>query len=160
MPSVQLELMTRELCHALYRDWENDPAIYMDMRQFRPYRYDPAAVDRYFDAKQEPSRMLFAIMLEGKPIGELQLKKIDRAEGCCTLSIHMQCDAYKGNGYGTEAERLAVRFAFSDLQLSTVYADTVVKNAVSRHVLEKVGFRFFREEGDFRYYRLDKEDFR
>ena len=78
MEEISLCIMTRELCQELYKYWENDPAIYMDMDKFKPYRYNEEAVDRYFESKQTPSRVLFAIMKDGKPIGELQLKQIDR----------------------------------------------------------------------------------
>lgn len=60
MDQISLCVMTRELCHQLYQGWENDPAIYMDMGLFSPYCYSKEAVDRYFDAKQTPDRVLFA----------------------------------------------------------------------------------------------------
>ena len=91
MQTIQLKAMTRELCHELYRRWTNDASIYMDMRLFRPYVYNEAAVNRYFDAKgSDASRRLFAIMLGDQVIGELQLKQIDYDKKECTLSIHMQ----------------------------------------------------------------------
>ena len=106
MPTIQLKAMTRELCHELYKHWTNDASIYMDMHLFQPYVYDEAAVNRYFDMKgQDASRRLFAIMLGDKVIGELQLKQIDHDKKECSLSIHMQNDAVKGKGYGTQAER-------------------------------------------------------
>ena len=154
MEDISLSVMTRELCRELYSGWENDPAIYMDMDKFAPYRYDEAAVDRYFDARQEPSRVLFAIMRDGKPIGELQLKGIDRERRECTLSIHMQNDAVKGRGYGTIAEKLALKYAFDTLGMTAVNADTVLKNTRSQHVLEKVGFKYLEEKDGFKYYRF------
>ena len=158
MNSVSLQPMTRELCHQLYRHWENDESIYMDMSLFKPYAYDEEAVDRYFDTRQEPSRIMFAIMHDGSPIGELQLKHIDPVQHECTLSIHMQNDNAKGHGYGTQAEKQAIEFAFEKLGMRVVNADTVIKNVRSQHVLEKVGFRFIREEGIFRYYRYEQRD--
>lgn len=104
--------MTRELCHELYKGWSNDESIYMDMSLFKPYVYDKASVDRYFDSKNEPSRIVFAIMFDDKPIGELQLKQINREKAECTLSIHMQNDSVKGKGYGTQAECMVVKYAF------------------------------------------------
>lgn len=154
---ITLKRMTRQLCHRIFREWENDPAIYADLSEFHPYRYDADRVDRYFDRKQEPSRILFAIMNGEEPIGELQLKKIDPDRKECTLSIHLKNDSVKGRGFGTQAEKLAVEYAFRELGMNTVLADTVLKNLRSRHVLEKVGFRFFNEEGAFRYYRIDRE---
>lgn len=157
MDQISLCVMTRELCHQLYQGWENDPAIYMDMGLFSPYRYSKEAVDRYFDAKQTPGRVLFAILKDGAPVGELQLKQIDREKRECTLSVHMQNDGVKGRGYGTQAERLALRYAFDVLDMAAVNADTVVKNTRSQHILEKLGFQHVGDEGDFRYYRCRRE---
>ena len=171
MPTIQLKAMTRELCHELYKHWTNDASIYMDMHLFQPYVYDEAAVNRYFDMKgQDASRRLFAIMLGDKVIGELQLKQIDHDKKECSLSIHMQNDAVKGRGYGTQAERLAGKTAFlgprakgwaekpafDELGMAAVNADTIRKNTRSQHVLEKVGFRFVGEDETFKYYRIEQ----
>lgn len=157
MEEVFLCVMTRELCHELYQSWENDPAIYNDMDLFTPYHYDKDKVDQYFDSKQGPSRVLFAIMKDGKPIGEIHLKQIDMERKECTLSIHMQNDAVKGRGYGTQAEKLALKYAFDVLGMSTVNADTVIKNTRSQHVLEKVGFQYMGEKDGFKYYRCVRQ---
>lgn len=156
MDEISLCVMTRELCHRLYSGWENDPSIYADMNLFTPYRYDKNAVDRYFDAKQDRSRILFAIMKGDDPIGELQLKQIDMKHRECTLSIHLQNDTVKGKGYGTRAEQLAIRYAFNVLGMVAVNADTILKNTRSQHVLEKVGFRLMKEENGFKYYRFER----
>ncbi len=104
-----------------------------------------------------PDRVLFAVLKDGVPIGELQLKQIDREKRECTLSVHMQNDGVKGRGYGTQAERLALRYAFDVLGMGAVNADTVVKNTRSQHILEKLGFQHVRDEGDFRYYCCRRE---
>jgi len=152
--------MTRELCHAFFRDFERDPAIYMDMDAFSEYRYDPAKADAYFDSQQIPSRIVFMVLLNKKPVGEVKLKNIDAEKRECTLGIHLQNDSVKGKGLGTEAERLALEYAFKALGMDAVNADAVQKNRRSQHVLEKVGFRFLREDEMFRYYRCDRESFR
>lgn len=157
MQKIRLQKMTRELCHELYKGWQNDDAIFMDMSMFNPFEYSPEKVDRYFDSKQESTRILFAIMLEDKPIGEVQLKQIDFDNKECELSIHMQNDDFKCKGYGTEAERLAIQYAFKELGLVIVNADTVVKNTRSQHILNKLGFEFIKQDGDFKYYQLEKK---
>ena len=156
MNEISLRIMTKELCHELYKNWENDPSIYMDMNLFTPYKYNEDAVNKYFEDKQTPSRILFAIMKDGKPIGELQLKNINLGNKECTLSIHMQNDSVKGHGYGTRAEHLAIEYAFEVLGMVAVNADTIIKNERSQHVLEKVGFKFIKQENDFKYYRYDR----
>lgn len=158
MEEISLCVMTRELCHALYQNWEQDPDIYMDMELFAPYVYSADKVDRYFDKKQQdPACVYFAIMKGGAPVGELLLKKIDRERRECTLSIHMQNDTVKGKGYGTRAERQALQYAFEVLGMTAVNADTVMKNTRSQHVLEKLGFRHIKDEGGFRYYQVRTE---
>ena len=157
MDEITLQIMSREQCHELYMGWENDPAIYRNPASFQQYQYDAEAVDRYYDAKQSPSRVLFAIVKDGRTIGELHLKSIDWTKKECTLSIHMQNDAGKGKGYGTKAERLALEYAFTVMGMNVVCADAIVKNIRSQHVLEKVGFTFVKEENGFRYYRCERE---
>ena len=154
---VTLQLMTRALCHEFYRDFENDPDIFMDMSLFKPYRYDPEQVDRYFAARQGADRVTLAVIVRGRPVGEVQLKRIDREKGQCELSIHMQNDSVKGKGYGTQAERLALEYAFDVLGMRAVNADAVLKNRRSQHILEKVGFRYIGEDETFKYYRFERE---
>ncbi len=156
MEELKLQHMTRELCHKLYKEWENDEAIYMDMSLFKPYVYNEDAVNRYYDLKQDSSIMMFAIMLSNKPIGELQLKQIDYDKKECTLSIHMQNDNFKGKGYGTKAEQLAIKYAFDELGMNAVNADTVKKNTRSQHVIEKVGFKYIKEDDSFIYYIIQR----
>lgn len=154
---ISLCVMTRELCHELYKGWENDPALYMDMDLFTAYKYDKNTVNRYFEAKQTPSCIFFAIMRDKNPIGELQLKQMDCENKECTLSIHMQNDTVKGYGYGTRAEQLAIQYAFDVLGMIAVNADTIIKNTRSQHVLEKAGFHYIKEANGFKYYRCERK---
>lgn len=157
MTEITLAPMTRELFHTLYRGFENDPDIYMNMQYYTQYAYNQEKVDERFDSLQTPERMVFAVMLDGAPIGEVQLKRINRERNDCTLSIHLQNDAVKNRGFGTQAEKQAVRYAFDVLKLDAVNADAVLKNTRSQHVLEKAGFMFTREDEMFRYYRIENE---
>ena len=58
----------------------------------------------------------------------------------------------KGLGYGTYAEKLALKYAFDVLGMAAVNADAVIKNTRSQHVLEKVGFQLIGEGDGFKYY--------
>ena len=157
MEEITLIPMSRELCHEFYRGFVNDPDIFMDMGKFYKFQYDPKWVEGYFDRQMNRGRVLFAVMLAGEPIGEVKLWDIDREHRECKLGIHMQSDAVKGRGFGTRAEQLAVEYAFRELGMDRVLADAVLKNTRSQHVLQKVGFRFLRQEGDFRWYVCDRE---
>ena len=98
-----------------------------------------------------------AVMLQDKPTEEIVLKNIDRDRKCCTVGITMVYDSYKGNGYGTEAERMALQYAFNELGVETVYADSLRRNLRSQHVLEKVGFAETGQDDAFIYYKCRKE---
>jgi RimJ/RimL family protein N-acetyltransferase len=74
------------------------------------------------------------------------------------LAIHLVNDSVKGKGYGSEAEGLIINYAFDQIGLNTVYADTVLRNKRSQHVLEKLGFKYVYEDEVFKYYELKKDN--
>lgn len=152
MNEVTLRPMTREMCHRFYKDFQNDPAI----GHYYVYVYSLETADRYFDDNSVPDRKLFAIMVDGQIVGECKLKNIDFEKRECSMGIHLQNDSVKGKGYGTQAERLVLRYAFEELGMVAVNADAALKNTRSQHVLEKVGFRYVREDDTFKYYRCDR----
>lgn len=149
---ITITPMTRPLCHEFYRGFENDPDIFMDMSRFTAYEYTPERADQYFEEQQTSDRVVFMIMEDGRPVGEVKLKYIDREAKQCSLGIHLQNDQAKNRGVGTAAERLALDYAFGVLGMEAVNADAVLKNKRSQHVLEKVGFVYVREDETFRYY--------
>ncbi|WP_411676374.1 GNAT family N-acetyltransferase [Caproicibacter sp.] len=156
---ISLIPMTKELCRQYYKGFKRDPDIYMDMSLFKQFLYSDSWADAYFERQRLKRRIFFAIMSKGEPIGEIILKNIDEIARKCTLSIHLQNDSVKGQGIGTKAERLALIYAFSELNMASVNADAVIKNERSQHVLEKVGFHFLRQEGSFRYYHCTADSF-
>ena len=156
---ISLIPMTRQMCHEFYKNFQNDPAIFMDMSKFAEYVYIPEKVDRYFDDNTIPTRRLFAIVVDGKMVGECKLKYIDFEKRECSAGIHLLDDSVKGKGYGTEAERMLLRYAFEELDMVAVNADAVLKNTRSQYVMEKVGFRYVREDEIFKYYRCQRDHF-
>jgi len=152
---IYLEPMTKELCRAYMAGFVQDIALFSDPEQFRPYVYSESACDAYFERHQNLGRIHLAIMYEGTPIGEVILKKIDVAAGHCTLGICLQRDEWKNRGFGTRAEQLALEYAFTKMGFKTVFADALIGNTRSRHVLEKVGFHEIAQDQMFIYYRCD-----
>ena len=146
---VSLKPMTRQMCHTFYKEFQNDPAI----GHYYEYIYTPEIADHYFDTNSIPDRRMFAILVDGKIVGEIKLKNIDFQMRECSMGIHLQNDGVKGKGYGTQAERLILQYAFEELGMAAVNADTALKNTRSQHVLEKVGFCYTHEDDTFKYYR-------
>lgn len=134
--NIRLCEMTKELARQYYKGFEMDPDLFMDMEKFRPYVYSAEKCDETVARYQRMGRVFLAIM---------------------TLGIHLQNDSVKNKGYGTQAEILALQYAFKEMKLNTVYADAIRKNKRSQHVLKKVGFVETRQDDTFIYYRCDKD---
>ena len=156
---IHLQPMDRMLLHEYYKGFVMDTDLFMDMGSFREYGYAPERVDAYFDKLQsQKDRVDFLIMKDEKPIGEIALKHIDETARQCELSIHLQNDSVKNKGYGTQAERLILEYAFQTLGMTAVIADSVLKNKRSQHTLEKVGFQETGRDDTFVYYRISQSD--
>ena len=95
-------------------------------------------------------------MLGDEIAGEIVIKNIE-PDVSAAMGIAMKNDSYKGRGIGTRAERLAVRYVFEELDIPTLYTDTLIGNLRSQHVLGKAGFRLTGEDGDFRCFRIDRK---
>lgn len=152
---VYLLPMTAQMYHAYFKEYQNDPDLYMDPNAYTAYTYEEEKVNRYIQRQIDLNRKPFAIMFQNEIVGEIILKNIVAHE-CATLSLSMKNAKYKNRGFGTKAEQLIIQYAFCELDLSVLYADAILTNTRSQHVLEKVGFQFLKEEGDFRYYRIDR----
>ena len=97
------------------------------------------------------------------------LKAEDRYVGYCgvyrhgpgagTLGYYL-ARPYWGRGLASEAARAFVDFGFRELGLSRIVAAVEVGNDVSKHILDKLGFRLVRHEpGDrrsFDHFALEK----
>ena len=152
---VYLLPMTAQMYHEYFREYDNDPDLYVDKSSYQPYRYDEEKVDQYIKRQQDLNRKTFAIMHGGEMVGELIIKNIEPRK-CATLGLAMKNAGYKDRGFGTKAEQLAIAYVFNELDIPVLYADSILSNTRSQHVLEKVGFRFLKEEGDFRYYCIER----
>ena len=155
--SVTLRQMTPRMFHAYYREYQNDPELFLDRTQCKPFSYTPEWTEAYIRRQIERKRLCLAVMVGEEIAGEIILKDIV-PRSSATLSICMKNDRFKGRGYGTQAERLAVNYVFHTLDIPVLCADSILPNLRSQHVLEKAGFRLLRTEGDFRYYRIEREE--
>lgn len=155
--SISLKPMTREMCHAFYQKFENDPPVFAPDQDFKPYVYSKENVDAYWREQDVPDRRVFAVMLGEEMIGEIKLKYIDFDKCECSMGVHLLNDTVKGKGYGTRAEQLILDYAFYELKMKAVNADALLGNTRSQHVLEKAGFRYVGEDDRFKYYRCERK---
>ncbi len=155
-----MSIMTQALCRRFFEGFVYDPDLFADMENFKPYVYSPELADTHWQRQKDLARVHLAIMLDNAPIGEIVLKNIDRSEACCTLGIHLQNDSFKNQGYGTEAEIQALEYAFTEMGMKRVYADAIIKNTRSQHVLEKAGFSETNRNEAFVYYICEKSSWK
>lgn len=148
---VYLQPMMAGMYHEYFKEYQNDSDLYMDKSAYVAYVYDEEKVNRYIQKQIDLKRKNFAIMYGNEMVGELIIKNIEENK-CATLGISMKSAKYKDRGFGTKAELLAIEYVFKELDIPVLYADSIVSNERSQHVLEKAGFRLIKEEGDFRYY--------
>lgn len=88
----------------------------------------------------DPTRRRFAIVVDGAVVGVLGLRNIDYRRGVATLGIRLS-PAQVGRGYGTEAIKSALSYAFRHLRLRQVDLDVAEDNHRALRCYLKCGFR-------------------
>ena len=71
-------------------------------------------------------------------IGVIGLVRIDENTDTCSFAYLLGCD-YWNQGYGTEALKEVIRFAFEELQMQRIVADHMAENPASGAVMRKAG---------------------
>ena len=153
---VKLALMTDKMYHSFFREYENDPDVFMPGQEYSCYTYSEEKVEQYIQRQRSLGRVTLAILWNHEIVGEIIIKNIEERKSA-TMGITLKNATYKDQGIGTAAERLAIQYVFHELDIPTIFADTIQTNTRSQHVLEKAGFSFVREDRNFKYYRIDRE---
>jgi diamine N-acetyltransferase len=76
-----------------------------------------------------------------RPIGNCALNEVDHRHGTAYLAILIGERDARGKGYGTEAVRLLLDFAFTALGLHNVQLGVDEANLAARRAYEKAGFK-------------------
>ena len=98
----------------------------------------------YENTIQNKNNIRFIIEAEGKSIGLATLTNIDWKNRKASHGIKLFSDDIKGKGYGTDAVRTIMKYAFEELQLNRLYGSILEYNTASRRLYEKCGWT---EEG-------------
>lgn len=101
------------------------------------------------DAVEDKNCFLFAVrsLAGGELLGYLELDGIDWQHGVCGMGLALGERACWGRGYGYDATKLGLRYAFDELNLHRVQVTVFSYNERSLALVAKVGFR---QEGVFR----------
>lgn len=78
--------------------------------------------------------------LDGELIGTADYRDVDPVKRSCTVGITIGKKEYWGQGYGTDAMKVLVRFLFERLNLRRIQLDTWGGNGRAIRSYEKCGF--------------------
>ena len=92
--------------------------------------------------RDSPDTFLFAIrpLAEDTLLGLLEFDGIDWSNRTTFVSIGIGAAEHRGRGYGADAMRVALRFAFSELNLHRVCLTVFSYNEPAIALYERLGF--------------------
>lgn len=120
----------------------SDPAIGATSNVPSPYP-PGGAVAFVHDAEAQRAAgtdFVFAVSVNGTVVGAVGLHSVGGAPRSAELGYWIGRPHW-GRGYATEAARRAVQWGFEELGLEEVRSSALERNAASRRVLGKIGFR-------------------
>ena len=140
---VRLAGQNPETDAELYARWSHDSDYlrFLDTDPARPWHKTSIKRDMEKDLERE-GRNGFAVRTldDNKLIGFVGLWVWNWPSANAGVGIGMGDPEYRGRGYGTDAMRLAVRYAFNELGVDFVTLQAVAHNARAIRSYEKVGF--------------------
>lgn len=127
--------------------WFNDPEVRDFLTMYRPI--STAEEEKWFEGHlEDQSSELFAVeTADGVHIGNIGLHDINWQYRQVALGIVIGEKEYWGKGYGSDAIRTLLRFAFQEMNLRRVFLRVREDNARGIRAYEKCGFQ---QEGRMR----------
>lgn len=121
--------------------WGRDPefrrAVGGDPRETPPLTEEE--VRRWYEEVSQDC-FCWIIDLEGTCIGTARLHSLDEANGCARFAIGIFSPRFWGQGYGAEATRLVLCYAFVELKLHRVDLRVLAFNERAIRCYERCGF--------------------
>ena len=114
----------------------------LELRAIRPLSPDMAA-ERDKARRGDPTLVEFRVrtLTDDRLIGFAALYAIDWPNQSARVVFGIGEPAYRHKGYGADALRLLLRYAFDELNLHRLAAELPAYNHRALHVLERAGFR-------------------
>jgi RimJ/RimL family protein N-acetyltransferase len=140
-PTVYLRALERADAPTLV-PWVNDPEVTRLLLMHRPMNLacEEEFIDNAYRSEHEIALGIVAIAT-GRLIGTTGLRQIDFRNRHATFGIVIGEKSEWDKGYGTEATRLVIGYAFETLNLNRVELHVHESNARGIRSYEKVGFR-------------------
>jgi ribosomal-protein-alanine N-acetyltransferase len=144
-----------------YYRWMNDPRV----TQYLESRFYPNSLENlneYVKNRQiDRSNIFLAISIkqDHKHIGNIKLGPIDWIHGFAEIGVIIGEKDQWGKGYASEALRLVVQHAFSELNLHKVTAGAYEPNQASIKAFQKAGFEIEGRRKQHFFYKSNYVDY-
>lgn len=103
-----------------------------------------AGQEQWFqELERDQSILRCAVVPKGeeKAVGTVVLSGIDYKNASAEVHIKLSKKTGRKRGYGTDALKTVLRYAFEELRLNCVYAQVLSYNEASQRLFEKCGFQ-------------------
>lgn len=128
----------------LYWQWEQDPAVLIGYGRQTPESLEARREGYEHQARGTDHQLRFTIydlaIDQQRPIGTTAIL-IDHHVRTGEFFIQLGSQADRGHGFGVEATRLTLDYAFHITQLRCVYLAVLTPNTAAIKAYEKAGFR-------------------
>jgi len=142
---VRLEILDPERDAVFFHQWAHD-SEYLRLLDSNPAFPWPPKLTKDFWEKNFDQMHPFLIraLADDRPIGMVDLNDVSPGSFNCWVGIGIGERGAWGQGYGTDAMRVILRYAFDELNLHRVTLDVFGYNERAIRSYEKCGFK---EEG-------------
>lgn len=127
-----------EADHRLIQAWQNHPEVWFWMDYEQPFSLDDIAES---EARAREEGVPFVIEVDGRSIGRIGLNGFRVRDRICSLYVFVGEPDEVGNGYGGEAIRALLSYAFERYDLARIELWSLARNERAIHAYEGCGFR-------------------
>jgi RimJ/RimL family protein N-acetyltransferase len=143
--NVSLVPMSKDYSQQIVR-WTNDPEIRAITGSHFPRTMESVKkqLEDADSGSQKADNVWFGIMYcaENVLIGEASISRINWPNRNVNVSVTIGEKAYWNRGFGTEAARLLMGYAFEELQMHKVKASFLAENAIAQKIAEVLGMHY------------------
>ena len=139
--TIYLSVLEREHCKTLYNNFEYDFASKTEPLLIG---HSLEKADDWFEEIQKlqgnTNVRLGVFLNTDEVIGDVALQNINWRNRVCDLGLGITQLQHRGKGYGSQAVGLLLAYAFDNLGLERITANTLEQNIGAQKSLEKSGF--------------------
>lgn len=139
---VYLAVLEKENCKQIWNDYEYD---FDAMTEPLNIGHSSSKAESWFEEIQKEQGNKFVrlgiFLTDDTVIGDIALQGIDWKNRSCSLGMGIAKISNRGKGYGSEALKLIMEYAFNNLGIERLTANTLEQNKGAQQSLERNGFK-------------------